>query len=119
MSGQSMRSASQIGIAVTRRLIAPLPQPVRTAQTATTGRDGRSIVRRGPNIEKLAHRGQDTAGQVHDVLVTHAAVGEDHLVHAVPIDVFFERFLGLDGDAVRIPGSRDSAGRRFSGSGRR
>jgi hypothetical protein len=88
----------------TRRLTAPLPQPVRTAHTATTGTRERSMVRRGPRRQ----RSERPAGQVHHVLVAHVAVREDDPVDAPLPDDPLELVLGQDGDAIGIawPGQR-------------
>ena len=87
----------------TRRLTAPLPQPVRTAHTATTGRAERSMVRRGGRIAKSAPGGEGAAREVHDVLVAHVAVREHHLVDAMRSRIRRSRSSsGSIGDAVGI-----------------
>ena len=108
-------------IAATRRVVWLLPEPVRTAQTETTGLRLLIIVSPGPRRTKLAPAAMDLGGLVHDVLVGDVAVGEDDLVDLVVGDELVELGLGVDGDAlgVELAGQlrRDTCGRRCPGSG--
>ncbi len=90
----------------TLRLVWLLPEPVRTAQTETTGLRLLIIVSSGPRRTKLAPGGQDLGGLVHDVFVGEVAVGEDDVVDLVAGDELVELGLGLDRDALRDRASR-------------
>ena len=79
-----------------------LPQPVRTAQTETTGFVLLTIVSSGPRRTKRRPGRLDLGGLVHDVLVGDVAVGEVDLGDAVLPDQGVELLFGVDGDAVGV-----------------
>ena len=89
-------------ISATRRLVWLLPEPVRTAQTETTGLRLLIIVSSGPRRTKLAPAAMDLGGLVHDVGVGEVAVGEMDVVDLVVGDELVELGLGLDRDALGI-----------------
>jgi hypothetical protein len=86
------------------------------AASGPHGRDGDDRSRRAqhgsprPEQREVRAGGQGAAGEVHDVLVTHIALGEDRDVHAVVVDKRFEGVLRLDRDASRIARSRQLGG---------
>ena len=64
----------------TFRLVWLLPQPVRVAQTATTGFDELEHRRVRPHQPEVRARGKDDRRLVHHRLVLEIGVGEDDLV---------------------------------------
>src|SRR3989304_4760643 len=82
----------------TKRARGLLPQPVRTAQMETTGRE--------PGGGEAGPRRHRPRGDVHDVEVGDVAVGEDDLVDAARPDQVLPALLREDGDAggVERPG---------------
>ena len=77
----TLRPASS-RIRPTLRLVWLLPQPVRTAQTETTGFSLSSIVAFGPSRREVGAGSEHDRRLVHDLLVREVGVGEDDLVDA-------------------------------------
>ncbi len=92
------------------RLVWLLPDPVRTAQTETTGLlalDHRGI---GPEEDEIGPGGHGLRGLVHDVFMGDVAVGEMDVVDLVLGDEGVHLGLGVDGDALGIELPRQDGG---------
>ena len=90
------------------RLVWLFPQPVRVAQTATTGFDECEHRRVRPHQPEVGARGEDDRRLVHHDLVLEVGVAEDDLVDVELADQLTQLLLGADRDPLRIarPGQR-------------
>ena len=79
-----------------------LPDPVRTAQTETTGLVDLTWVHLRAHQAEIRPGGVHDGSLVHHIFMRHIAVGEDDLVHLVLVDQVDQFALGVDRDAFWV-----------------